>query len=69
MNVDLILEGEFAFEPSQAAKAERAKYIVHRMATVTSTAAMNQEIAKCPNKAGVWQWNDNRITVVDIRPR
>lgn len=69
MNVKLILEGEFAGYPSPAAQAERARYIVRRVATVRSTAAVNQEIAKCQNTPGTWQWGDNSVTVVDIRAK
>ena len=69
MNIDLILEGEFAMYPSDDARATRSKYIVQRLATVRSTAAVNQEIAKCKHTAATWRWGDNSTTVVDIRPR
>ena len=71
MDINKILSGEFVhpdYQTYEEADA-RKKHIVHRLANVTSVAAVDQEFANAKHTPAVWEWEDGSYTVVDIRPR
>ena len=70
MNIELILEGEFSGELASAkAKEARKNAIVRRVGTSGSTAVVQSMLDSCLHTPGVWEWGDNRTTVVDIRQK